>query len=693
MQYTLSNEDIEKSVKDVSVFLAANSIKKKEAKRWCLLMEQLLLLYRDQDKGTDFWLECIREKDRVNVLLSVNGEEHNYLVSDEDIIVSRLIADSDNVPKWCFKNNCNKISYTVNLQFHGIWSLKFLLPYLNKTKKNCLLAFLFQGLVIATSIIIPVITAKIIVAYTDSEIKQIIFMAVVLALTEIVCYLCDCISVFFYVKLYNNLRNELEIDLSRKILHLEEACINEYGTGMFIQRLTNDATSVAGGFGCLAEPVSNLIRYFGIIIATGFISLPICLFFVIAASVSGLIEYKRIRQKGQDDRKYRYTRDNFLGLISEMIHGVKELKTNNCEDLFLENLDLKINASNLANYRLEKYNAIYTFFRNASKSFFNFLLYVWMVHLISKGDLTAASALVVFNYSLAVTSLEFVLGNFFNSVNSITVSSERIFQVLYSPDFKEEKFGERYPDKFRGNISFQNVSFSYNQEKLGAKQNNILHDFNMEIRAGEKVAIVGRSGSGKTTIFNLITRLYQIDSGKILIDGENIDALAADFLRRNISAVGQNPYIFNMTVSENLNLAGENISREEMENACKAACVYDDIKSMPKGFDTMLGENGVLLSGGQRQRLAIARCLLRKSRMVLLDEATSALDNETQNNVVAEIGKYFSDSTVITIAHRLSTIVNSDRILFLSDGKIIAEGKHNELLEKCQEYRNLYGVK
>ena len=692
MQYTLTNENIEKAVKYVSVFLAANSIKKREIKRWCLLMEQLLLLYKDNDKGTDFSLECKREKDRVNVQISVNAVEHNYLVSDEDIIVSRLISDNDNVPKWSFQNNCNKISYTVDLQFHGIWSLKFLLPYLNRTKKNCFFSFFFQGLVIAANIIIPVVTAKIIVAYTDSEIKQIIFMAVVLASTEIASYLFDCISTFFYVKLYNNLRNELEIDLSRKILHLEDGCINEYGTGMLIQRLTNDVASVASGFGCLAEPVSNLIRYLGIIIATGFVSLPICLFFIVTASVSGFIEYKRIKQKGQDDRKYRFTRDNFLGLISEMIHGVKELKTNNCEDLFLEKLDFKINASNLANYRLEKYNAIYSFCRNASKSFLNLLLYVWMVHLISKGELTAASALVLFNYSLAVASLEFVLGNFFNSINSITVSSERIFQVLFSPDFKEEEFGDRCPDEFHGNISFQNVSFSYNREKVLNKHKNILQNINMEIHAGEKIAIVGKSGSGKTTIFNLITRLYQLDSGKILIDGENIETLTADFLRRNISAVGQNPYIFNMTVRENLNLAGENISREEMEKACKAACVYDDIKSMPKGFDTLLGENGVLLSGGQRQRLAIARCLLRKSRMVLLDEATSALDNETQNNVVKEIGKYFSGCTVVTIAHRLSTIVNSDRILFLANGKIIAEGKHDELLEKCLEYRNLYGV-
>lgn len=139
-----------------------------------------------------------------------------------------------------------------------------------------------------------------------------------------------------------------------------------------------------------------------------------------------------------------------------------------------------------------------------------------------------------------------------------------------------------------------------------------------------------------------------------------------------------------------VSFAGENISFEEMEAACKAACIYEDIMAMPEQFDTVLGEGGIYLSGGQRQRLALARCLLRKSRMILLDEATSALDNETQGIVMDQLEKVLADCTVITVAHRLSTIVNSDRILFLSEGRILAEGSHSQLLESCEEYRALY---
>ena len=324
------------------------------------------------------------------------------------------------------------------------------------------------------------------------------------------------------------------------------------------------------------------------------------------------------------------------------------------------------------------------------KELCDLILYVGMALMLHSGSLRPAEALIIFNYNLSISSFGGFIGSFFDYINTISVSSERIFQILFSPEFQEEKFGTLCPDGFRGNISFQNVSFAYPQEDLKQPSRRVLNGINMEIRAGEKVAIVGKSGGGKTTIFNLLTGLYLPGSGKILIDGREIRTLSASYLRGNIAAVTQNPYIFNMTVRENLDLAGENISLEEMERACKAACIYEDIMTMPKQFDTVLGEGGIYLSGGQRQRLAIARCVLRKSRMILLDEATSALDNETQGVVIDRIGKLFSDCTVITAAHRFSTIISSDRILFLSGGRIVAEGSHAQLLDSCEEYRMLY---
>lgn len=213
---------------------------------------------------------------------------------------------------------------------------------------------------------------------------------------------------------------------------------------------------------------------------------------------------------------------------------------------------------------------------------------------------------------------------------------------------------------------------------------------NFEIRPNEKVAFVGKSGAGKTTIFNLITKLYSIDEGAILLDKYNINELDCDSLRNNMSIITQNPYIFNFSIKDNLLLAKENASMKEIRNACKMACMDDFIMSLPEKYETMVGENGVILSGGQKQRLAIARALLMKTEIILFDEATSALDNETQSEIQNAIENLKGEYTILIVAHRLSTIIDSDKIFVVDKGKIIDSGSHKDLLEKSIFYRNLY---
>lgn len=211
-----------------------------------------------------------------------------------------------------------------------------------------------------------------------------------------------------------------------------------------------------------------------------------------------------------------------------------------------------------------------------------------------------------------------------------------------------------------------------------------------EIKEKEKVAFVGKSGAGKTTIFNLITKLYDTNKGKILLDGYNINELSCSTIRNNMSIITQIPYIFNFSIKDNLLLAKENATMKEIREACKMACIDDYIMNLPKKYDTMVGENGVTLSGGQRQRLSIARALLVKSEIILFDEATSALDNETQGNIKKAINNLNGKYTVLIIAHRLSTIIDSDKIYVVDDGKIIDCGSHKELLERCEYYKELY---
>ena len=233
-------------------------------------------------------------------------------------------------------------------------------------------------------------------------------------------------------------------------------------------------------------------------------------------------------------------------------------------------------------------------------------------------------------------------------------------------------------------IEIKNVSKTYNGKK------KVLKNISFKIEGGEIFAFIGHNGAGKTTIFNLLCKMYDIDSGSITIDGVDIKKLDKDSIRGNITIISQNPYIFNMSIRDNLKLVKSDLTNKEMKEACKLACLDEFINSLPDKYDTVIGEGGVNLSGGQKQRLAIARALVQKTEIILFDEATSALDNETQEKIQTAINNMKNEYTILIIAHRLSTIINADRILFLDNGKIVAEGTHEYLLKNCSEYRKLY---
>jgi ATP-binding cassette subfamily B protein len=235
-----------------------------------------------------------------------------------------------------------------------------------------------------------------------------------------------------------------------------------------------------------------------------------------------------------------------------------------------------------------------------------------------------------------------------------------------------------------GIIRFKDVTFHY------PKESDVLKDFNVEFRPNMKIAIVGSSGGGKTTIFNLLTRLFDPIKGKITIDGVNISSLTETSLRNNISIIRQDPFIFNKTILENFLIIDDSLTLEEIRHYCKLASIDDYIMTLPKKYNTLLGEGGVNLSGGQKQRLAIARTLVKKSKIILFDEATSALDNETQDIVKDTITHLVPDHTILIIAHRLETIIDADIIYVIDNGKVVDAGTHKQLLKRCKYYKKLY---
>jgi ABC-type multidrug transport system fused ATPase/permease subunit len=396
-----------------------------------------------------------------------------------------------------------------------------------------------------------------------------------------------------------------------------------------------------------------------------------------------ILQRKKTHEEKIRDKVYRKKNEKITGLVGELVRGARDIKMLNSENDFLDELNKKIKETNEERYIMNRKTFGYSFKIVFTKDIEKLLLLIMLILQMKYGMIIPAMALVVYNYANSLGSSTNTLDQIFELIRDFNLSSERIKEIMDDNKFKKEKFGTKHLKKVKGNFEFENVSFGYN-DKL------ILKDLSFKIKENETVAFVGKSGAGKTTIFNLLCKMYDINEGTITIDGININDLDKDSIRGNITIISQNPYIFNMSIKDNLRLVKKDLTDKEMIKACEIACLDEFINELPDKYDTIIGEGGVNLSGGQKQRLAIARALVQKTEIILFDEATSALDNITQEKITSALNNMKNEYTILIIAHRLSTIQNADRILYIEDGKIQKEGTHKYLLENCKEYKELY---
>ena len=485
---------------------------------------------------------------------------------------------------------------------------------------------------------------------------------------------------------------DLRDDLYNAILRSSAAFFTKHTTGTLLSTMVNDIERVQYAMsGVLAEFLQQfftLIFTAAVVVLLGGKLAWVLLLFVPVILYSSRKIGRQVRSttRGGQDKLAE-----IQNILHETITGNRIVKAFGMENWEVERFRAAARRLFRANLRLVAAFAISSPLMDILGAIAIALLLLMGRDAINKHVFTAGTflAFIVAVFKLYDPVRKFALFN--NNFQQAVGASSEIFRFMDMEDEVQEKPGARRMPKFTRAIRFVDVSFSYSNSKENVGDSPlVLHDINLEVKAGEVLAVVGSSGAGKSTLVHLIPRFFDVSSGRILIDDSDVRDVTLESLRSQIGIVTQETVLFNDTVRNNIAYGQPHVSQKQVEEAARAARAYEFIRGLPEGYNTMIGERGVRLSGGERQRIAIARAILKNAPILILDEATSALDSESESLVQSALQNLISGRTVFVIAHRLSTVRRADRIVVLENGTIADIGAHEELMQKLGTYRRLY---
>ena len=481
---------------------------------------------------------------------------------------------------------------------------------------------------------------------------------------------------------------DLRDDLYNAILRSSAAFFTKHTTGTLLSTIVNDIEKVQYAMsGVLAEFLQQFFTFLFtavVVVLVGGKLAWVLLLFVPAILYSSRKIGRQVRSttRGGQDKLAE-----IQNILHETITGNRIVKAFGMENWEVERFRAAARRLFRANLRLVAAFAISSPLMDILGSIAIALLLLMGRDQINKHVFTAGT---FFTFIVAVFKLydpvrKFALFN--NNFQQAVGASSEIFRFMDMEDEVREKPGAKRMGKFARAIRFVDVSFSYENAEDSPV---VLHDINLEVKAGEVLAVVGSSGAGKSTLVHLIPRFFDVSGGRILIDDSDVREVTLESLRSQIGIVTQETVLFNDTVRNNIAYGQPHVSQKKVEEAARAARAHEFISGLPEGYNTMIGERGVRLSGGERQRIAVARAILKNAPILILDEATSALDSESESLVQAALQNLMSGRTVFVIAHRLSTVRRADRIVVLDNGTISDIGAHEELMQKLGTYRRLY---
>lgn len=563
---------------------------------------------------------------------------------------------------------------------------KLMLKYLKNDKLQIILYVIFSILLNVLPLSISIFWAYAVDNLTTNQQANFIIFLALFGLSNILTWsICSTIQELLYNKLEKNFIKNGQINLYNKILDLPAIAFEDMGVGELTNRLNNDLEKIISLLKRIIDLSSRFITAIVILIYSFYVSIFVGLEFIILGIIMYIlanIYYPRIKKVQEEISKES---DKLSKNATEDINGIREIKALGIKDNASSRMIKIIENINYKQKKISNDENIYYGINNFVYFTIEFIIFLTLGLLVFKGNIDIKLFLVIQTLIWRFDSVIEKLSDFGVNYNKVVVSLKRIDELVNNRLYKDEKFGTKEINDNKIKITFDDVKFKYRKD-----EDYILNGLTMQLLPNKKIAIVGKSGQGKSTIFNLLMRYFDTSLGKIKINDVDIKDLTEDNLRKNISIIRQDPYLFNQSIIDNFKMVKNDTTLEEIRNVCKKAYIDDYIMSLPKKYNTIIGEGGVNLSGGQKQRIAIARTLLKNAKVILFDEATSALDNESQEYIKKTIDDLVSTHTIIIVAHRLSTIMDADIIYLIENGKVLASGNHKELIKTSSLYKRLY---
>lgn len=565
---------------------------------------------------------------------------------------------------------------------------KYLAPY----SFWFILCIIFTIFASALELIGPFLSGEAIDIIADAElnltkinlndiIKIIILMLIIYTLSSIINYLTSMIMVKISKKVVYQMRKDAFNSLmNAPITYFDKRSIGDiisvvsYDIDTVNTSLTSDVIQIITSFFTVVFSFIMMLIIKPVLVLIFVITIPLCLI-----SSKKLIKKTRILYS---KRSYELGRLN--GYAEEAISANKDIKTYNNEKSVMQKYRLLNNEATNAYYKAEYYGCymgpLVNFFNNLSLS----LVCIFGALLNIFSGFSYGSIAKFVQYSRKFSGPINETANIFTDLQSSLSAAERVFELIDIEQEKKDKLDAKHLVNAQGNFIFNDVNFSYE------KNRPVIKNFNLTIHQGEQIALVGETGCGKTTLISLLMRFYDLDSGQIILDNEDINNYYRNNLRSNFAMVLQDTWLFEGTVYENLTYGNDKVIFEEVVQACKDSYIHDFIMSLKDGYDTILKEGGINISKGQKQLLTIARAMLLKANILILDEATSNVDTRIEKHLQEAMKTLMKNKTCFVIAHRLSTIVNANKIVVMNDGKIIESGNHQQLMEQKGYYYNLF---